>query len=654
LASDLDADSDAIPLDGAATQYQPAILGRIGSWYQFLTVRIGQELIRYSAVEGDNPAKVRVAQRGAYGTLATAHARGEEVCFLIQAYGEFFMPDPESPLLEEQAAQLADVMNRCRFGITSFDGLETLDYRGEWGMHRFVDAVYRHWDHHVTCDASTMTHYLWHALSRGNWGENMINLREEVERRSRLANVALQQRNLLPAALGWWPLRLSTPDYEATNSDDFEYILAKCAGYDACFCIETAFSTLQSHAQTGRILDLVRAWERLRHSGAFTKEQRALLRTNGLDFRLDTDASAWRVTPVKTDRRVFAIAPNGAEEIGIPLSNPYHAQPLRFTIRVMPALEPNAGSSVCLLPPAHEGFRAGPQAGSLTIAADTSQTGAPAYRVTCDNTEKFTVPASPSAPAATPHGAESSPPMRWHWPIGQGAVEGQFGGAMVWETRKDGSQVASLDLSHRRGLGTWVQVDEACPGATLFVELVDTSGLMRQYYIRLDEPGRRWVEWPNGEAGSDCYYDYEWTRAPDGHPWQTQKWFRYDKVTQVRLGIVGVPPGKGASAVIEGLCALQEVQAALRCPSFRVGARRMTVEGDAPSGGYLAYEGGQTATVYDANWGVLADLPVRGSLVVEPGDSTVHVSAVGDDPRPWLAIQWRVLGPAFAVEPPAA
>ncbi|MFH1007439.1 MAG: hypothetical protein V1800_08060 [Candidatus Latescibacterota bacterium] len=67
---------------------------------------------------------------------------------------------------------------------------------------------------------------------------------------------------------------MRTPDYEATNTDDFEYILAKYAGYAACFCIESNIQLMKDHPQTGRILDLVKASESLRNAGTFTEEQR--------------------------------------------------------------------------------------------------------------------------------------------------------------------------------------------------------------------------------------------------------------------------------------------------------------------------------------------------------------------------------------------
>ncbi|MFH1007440.1 MAG: hypothetical protein V1800_08065 [Candidatus Latescibacterota bacterium] len=651
LAEDIGVDATEIPVEGDG-DFSPSAIEAQGGWYGFTIARIGDELIRYDGrIEGRHPAVLRGCSRGVYGTTAAAHRRGEEVRLLIQAYGHF-VPDPESELLREQAAQLSGVMNRCRLGITSLDGLESLNFWGDWGMNRFVEAVFRGWDHHVVFDVSTMAHFLWHMVSRGNWGENMVNLRDEVERRSRLDNIALQQRNLMPTALGWWPLRLRTTDYEATNTDDFEYILAKCAGYDACFCIESSIKTMRVHPQTGRILDLVKAWESLRNAGVFTEEQRRLLCTNGLDFRLDITGSLWRVTPVKTDKPVVRIAPGKGQRLSVPVENPYQAQPLRFTIRVLPGLDRAAEGSVSLLPASAGDLRPGPQPGSLTVEPAGSQSGAPAYCLVCDYTHRFEEVIPPSNTPKV-RDAESSPPVRFSWPVGTCRELPGCDGRMVWKSDVRALSGEVLDLSRRRGLGMWLDAGKGSPGAMLFIELADPTGQVRQYYAPLDEPGRRWIEWPNGEVSADRYYDYEWSRGPNSNFWEALKWFDYSRVTQVRFGMVRVAPGAVATAVVEGLRALPERVAILSQPVFRLGEQRLSVEGEVASDQYLTYEGGSTATVLDANWGLLGELPVQGDLRVPPGASEVAISSEGEGVQPWLGMQMRVVGPSFRVVPPA-
>ncbi|MCK4304752.1 MAG: hypothetical protein KAY24_10995, partial [Candidatus Eisenbacteria sp.] len=650
LAEDITIDATEICIEGDG-DFSPETIAAQGGWYGLTTARIGDELVGYKGeIEGQHPAVLRGCRRGAHGTTATVHRRGEEVCLLIQAYGHF-VPDPESGLLQEQAAQLAGVMNRCRLGITSFDGLEALNFWGDWGMNRFVEAVFRRWDHHVIFDVSSMTHFLWHMVSRGNWGENMVNLRDEVERRSRLDNIALQQRNLMPPALGWWPLRLRTLDYEATNTDDFEYILAKCAGYDACFCIESHVKIMREHPQTGRILDLAKAWESLRNAGAFTEEQRQLLRTNGLDFRLDTSGPRWRVTPVKTDKPVYRIAPSHRQRVSVPVENPYPAQPLRFTIRVLPALDRETEGSVGLLPASAGDLRPGPQPGSLNVEPTVPQSGAPAYRLTCDYTKRF-AEVTPPANAPRIRDTESSPPVRFNWPVGTCRELSGFESMMIWPSDVHTSPGEALNLSQRRGLGMWLDAGEGSPGTMLFVELVDTAGQVRQYYAPLDQPGRRWVEWPNGEVSADRYFDYEWARGPECSIWHALKWFDYAHVTQVRFGMIRIAPGAIATAVVEGLRALPEMRATLSHLVFRLGDQVLSVEGDLASDQYLTYEGGGTAIVFDANWKELADLPVNGELSLPSGKSELTISSDGERLQPWLGLQMRVVGKGFEVTPP--
>ena len=198
----------------------------------------------------------------------------------------------------------------------------------------------------------------------------------------------------------------------------------------------------------------------------------------------------------------------------------------------------------------------------------------------------------------------------------------------------------------------WLDAEEGSPGTILFVELVDAAGRVRQYYAPLDQPGWRWVEWPNGEVSTDHYYDYEWARGPECSIYHTLKWFDYSRVAQVRFGMIRIAPGAVATAVVEGLRALPEFAASLSCPVFRLGNQVLSVEGDVASDQYLTYEAGRTATVFDANWKELAHLPVHGELSLPSGKSELTISSDGEGLQPWLGLQMRLIGKGFEVTPP--
>ena len=85
---------------------------------------------------------------------------GERVRCLVRVYpdwdfddGEgFFVPEIESTLLSEIAGRFAGLMNRCNLGITTFDGLEALDYRDIGGGNRFMEEFLKRLDHPVVFD----------------------------------------------------------------------------------------------------------------------------------------------------------------------------------------------------------------------------------------------------------------------------------------------------------------------------------------------------------------------------------------------------------------------------------------------------------------------------------------------------------------------
>ena len=89
-------------------------------------------------------------------TVAAPHKDGTEAAGLISAYGQNFVPDTDSPLLDEMAREYAEFANEIGLAWLAYDGYEIHAPLTNWGP-RSSDRVARLLDHPVVSDSSSGT-----------------------------------------------------------------------------------------------------------------------------------------------------------------------------------------------------------------------------------------------------------------------------------------------------------------------------------------------------------------------------------------------------------------------------------------------------------------------------------------------------------------
>ncbi len=277
------------------------------------TAVVGEELIQYDGVSPTAPWQLLRCQRGAWGTHATAHRRGESVGKLLDHEYHVFLTNAE--LAQEEARNLAAVCNAANVRRISMDGLEGnwSTGCGQYGRVLFAKAWYdalspqlRGW---VFSDASNPAHFNWHINTYYNWGEPWYAGFRQSQTRYRFKNQVFFERNLLPHMLGWFALRRDT------TLEDAEWLLARAAGYDAGFALVVGADSLaqQTSATTDRprssrslaaILSAVRGWESARLAGAFPPDIKPQLRDNQREFHLEpAGPGQWDLFPMKSGHR---------------------------------------------------------------------------------------------------------------------------------------------------------------------------------------------------------------------------------------------------------------------------------------------------------------------------------------------------------------
>ncbi len=263
------------------------------------TVRIENELVRYQEVTEGEPFQLIGCQRGAWGTKALGHSNGEMVAKLADHAYKVFLTNTDLSI--EVAQKLADMFNYCGLRQISFDGVEgnKSTGMGNYGEILFTkswyDALSEEIKDHVIIDASRTSHYFWHIYSRMNWGEPWYAGFRESQTEYRLKNQAYFQRNLMPAMLGWFSLKPSTP------KEDIEWMLARSAGFDAGYAFVASEPELKANGQSQQILELIGQWEKARMAQVFSEEQKEAMKDINNEFHLEaTGKDSWLLTELNS------------------------------------------------------------------------------------------------------------------------------------------------------------------------------------------------------------------------------------------------------------------------------------------------------------------------------------------------------------------
>lgn len=627
----------------AGTAYPPAL----PHWFEHNHIRIEDEIVQVGAFEpGTNGVwRLKHCRRGRFTTRAADHPDGAEAQGLIVAYGQNYVPDNSSTLLDEMARNYAEFLNRCGIAHAEYDGAEIHGYNGWWGYRKFAQAVYANLDHPVTAHDSGGHAPRAHFEYRFNSTRRLL-------------------RGTCGFTHGNWsaPVQLASPSRPASTLLDAHFVLSQGhrGGALGLGKPEPMFAVsdrdLRAHGLAGPLIQALLDWKDL--SALLTEEQRAIIDAGF--SRPSGDAMPWASrhvvsSHVQTARRTaegFDLVPvhvmtrpagdiqwHQGQEHGaisprqylrpgdeLSLQNPFAAQPAKFILRVLWAFDANGPSE---FPPGTPGRPPAPRNDAALFTA--GNTGAHT-----NVTLNLVLQPSPDRIRLT-----AADPLR-------NAVAAEGAGLRITaENPADSVQWcapkalpewgADMDLGGRRGIGLRVTGDGS--GAILLFAI---SG--RDYAVPVDFTGARDIVIPNGEAA--------WASGYWGWRMDTKS-VDYRRQRSCRLGVARLPAKGRASILVEHLQALAEIPARLENPVIRTGEGSLHVRGVVASGELLTYEGGAFATVFDENWNQLRNLPVEPHDYLMPsGRAPVTVQTDTPAPSPWLDAQFIVEGPPMKIPRP--
>ncbi len=295
-------------------------------------VRIGEEIIRFREVSPLPPYKLLECQRGAFGTVAANHKKGDTAGMMLDYPYQTLFPNFE--LQQEIANNLGHFFSETGVSQMDFDGHEgcMASGEGDYGMQAFAEKVFRETNHTLVNGTSRSSHFYWHICHYWNWGEPWYGGFRESQGDYRLENQPLLERNYMPNMLGWFLLSATT------TVEDIEWMMARAAGYHAGFAMVASSKSLRKNPNTSQLLELIRLWQEAYRSKLFSADQVARLKNPENDFHLDKKGAEWKLYPFKKykfEHSKQLLQPGQPTFAGWEFENKDARQPLSFSLTIM-------------------------------------------------------------------------------------------------------------------------------------------------------------------------------------------------------------------------------------------------------------------------------------------------------------------------------
>jgi hypothetical protein len=528
-------------------------------------LRVGSELVRYSAISREPPYAFLECERGAFKTQAAAHADGVAVDYLQQRYLAFY-PDPKSPLAGELADRIARVYNECGMEMIYFDGSEGM--RSRYGIDTMRWAIFQRLHGGVT-EASCWGHNSWWIHSRlGAWDHPVWAMRQFHDAHIRQAS-RFRLSDLLEPQLGWWAPRGPSNVARGHFPDEIEYFAAKNLAIDGPMSIQgVSVAARPWNARMEEQFTILGWYERLRLARYFDEPTLQRVGEPGRDFRLRlTEAGRWQFAPAHLAKHRINALGNGSERWMA--ENPFAAQPLRARLEALYSVAPYDDAEAAVLA----------DFADLDALNNRSNASGVTTRI-----ELETKDIKAGGHSLRFRAANTGDSARGAW--------AQIG--TVYEH-------PYFSMMPGEALGLWVKGDGS--GALLNVQIRsprEYHGCISDHYIDLDFTGWRYVELLLRERDAERLSDYVWPYSSAGgsHAVYRNSVDR-QHISQVNLLLNEIPAGGAVDILVSPIHSLATRRADLMNPSLEIGPTKVIFPVTLHSGQYLELESMDECVLYD-------------------------------------------------------
>ncbi|MBP3437623.1 MAG: hypothetical protein J6K61_06955 [Clostridia bacterium] len=351
LAQDVSAEADFLP-----TVESTAAVSRDYGFFSRNTplILVGEEIMRFA--NDDNG--FRITQRGAAGTKAVAHKKGEEVKH-IEGYYHGACPKMGSELFLEVARNTAKAFNEGGFTMIYLDALDGISqhclYEEIWYYTAlFVHEILKGCDKDPLIEYSTIMPSVWAGRGRIGAYDTPFRSYKNFNKRHAVNNKAFIDRYSAPT-MGWYdfyPVTDRFPGNEHTkyhHTDATEHLGSLCLGYNYSMVFNPISQYgLKRYAGMRRNVAIFRKYDELRKSGYFSEEFLQKLMQSPWEYHL-VEKRGGKYAFVEKDyqiRKLYDL--NDSERNKAAFKNPFGAQ-VPF-VRIEALLSTHKQEPLVLLP----------------------------------------------------------------------------------------------------------------------------------------------------------------------------------------------------------------------------------------------------------------------------------------------------------------
>jgi hypothetical protein len=582
----------AAPLSAEATEIavneSTAGLTTVTGFFEHnsIVLHIGDELVTFGGASQQAPWRFTGVKRAALGTKAAAHEQGAKARHLKECFG-LFVPNPESSLFEEIAANHADVVNRCGFDgiyLDAIDGSSILRGNEEcwyWGD-KFVVEIQKRLKQPVGMEMSAMWHHCWQYRTRWQaWDYPQRGHERFIDLHAEGVNGGL----LLPLHLGWWGFQsFNPPQIEPTYPDVIENLGARLVGWDAGISLTASIDreTLRSTPLFGRAVETLRTCEELRREHTYSEAARARLREPGSKFTLAKDA-AGKARFRRAQSQAQTVTPAEPWTLAWHITNSFAAQPAKLRVEALMSAAPLTATNSALL-------------------ADLAQAGAEPWKRTSAEGVNFTL-----TPVTNRSEVEC---------VLVATNAGKVARNAAWvrlERRFD----PVLNLKQRQALAVEIEGDGS--GALVAIRLESPHaiafGAIADRYINVDFTGRRIFTLV--ETESTRWSDYVWNDGKGIYN-AYRETIDFGAIESISVWLQNLPTGRETKCRLGPIRALPLRLLLVKNPKVSVGGSTIEFPIELASGSWIECNGPANCTAYGAKGELLGKVTPRGNWPMLP------------------------------------
>jgi hypothetical protein len=563
-----------------------------------VVLHIGDELVEFGGFSKEPPWRFTKVKRGALGTKAAAHDRGAQARHLKEMFG-LFVPNCETSLFEEIAANHADVVNRAGFDgiyLDAIDGSSILRGNDEcwyWAS-KFVAEIQKRLKKPVGMEMSSMWHHFWQYRTRWQaWDFPRRGQKRFIDVHAAEASGGL----LLPLHLGWWGFwTYDPPQVEASYPDVIEHLGARLIGWDAGISLTAGVdrATLQKTPLFKRAVDTLRVCEELRHANVFDDAAKAKLRDPASDFTLYQNAAGkTRFRRVKQEVQVVAQDKPWSQTWTV--QNAFASQKAKFRIESLTSADSTAKEkSKCI--------------------ADLGKEPAEAWQQTAANgvTCKF----------IRPEGGESLCTL-----VATNA--GQVPQNAAWARFKKQYEPL-LDIKDAKALTVEIEGDGSGALVALRLESPDhlAYGAVADHYVKVDFTGRR--RFTLVETESSRWSDYVWNDQK--HLYHVyREGVEFGSIESLSVWVQNIPPGRETMVKIGPIVAVPLRAGKVVNPTISVNGKSIEFPVELASGSWIECNGPDDCAAYNVKGESLGKVTPKGDWPTVPAGASEIEFSCGED-----------------------